>query len=190
MLLKEVAPAALAPVLGEFAAHLRLGLGFADDGAEDALLERYLGAAIAAVEARTGQALLARQFVLQAAGWDRRGHLVLPVGPVASVDVIRFVRSDGSVTLDPAQWAVGPGTSRQRLTGPGGGALPAVPSGALVELEFTAGHADAWAGVPGALRQAVLMLAAHYHENRHGDAGDGLPPAVAALLGAYRPARL
>ena len=190
MLLKEVAPAPLAPVLGEFAAHLRLGLGFADDGAEDALLERYLRAAVAAVEARTGQALIAREFVLLAAGWDRRGQLVLPVGPVASIDAIRFVRTDGAVTLDPAEWAVEPGTTRQRLTGPGGGALPAVPSGASVELAFTAGHAAAWDGVPGELRQAVLMLAAHYHESRHGDAGHGMPAAVAALLARHRPARL
>jgi uncharacterized phiE125 gp8 family phage protein len=190
MLLKEAAPLALAPVLGEFAAHLRLGLGFADDGAEDALLERYLGAALVAVEARTGQALIARGFVLRTAGWDRRGQLVLPVGPVTSVDTIRFVRADGAFALDPAQWCLEPGTSRQRLTGPAGGALPAVPCGAEVELTFTAGHAADWNGVPDGLRQAVLLLAAHYHESRHGEAEGGLPPAVAALLAPHRPARL
>jgi uncharacterized phiE125 gp8 family phage protein len=190
MLLKEAAPVALTPVLGEFAAHLRLGLGFADDGAEDALLERYLAAAVAAVEARTGQALLARGFVLRAHGWDRRGHLVLPVGPVASVDTIRFVRADGAVALDPAQWSVEPGTTRQRLIGRSGGALPAVPSGAEVELTFTAGHGADWDGVPAGLRQAVLLLASHYHESRHGEAEDRLPPAVAALLAPHRPARL
>lgn len=190
MLLKEVAPPALAPVLGEVSAHLRLAHGFADDGAEDALLGRYLAAAVAAVETATGQALLARAFVLQVAGWNRRGHLVLPVGPVAAVDTMRFVRADGAVALDPAQCAVEPGTARQRLTGPGGGALPPVPSGCTVEIGFTAGHAGEWDGVPGTLRQAVLMLAAHYFESRHGDAGDGLPPAVTALLAPLRPLRL
>lgn len=191
MLLKEMAPAALAPVVAEFAAHLRLGLGFADDGAEDALLESYLRSATAAVEARTGQALVARGFVLQVGGWDTRGHLVLPVGPVAAVDIIRFVRPDGAVTLDPAQWAVEPGSARQRLTGPGGGALPVVPTGAIVELVFTAGHGAGWAAVPDDLRQAVMLLAAHYHESRHGEAtGGGMPPAVAALLAPHRPARL
>ncbi len=190
MLLKEAAPAASMPMT-EFAGHLRLGFGFADDGAEDALLEGYLRSAVAAVEARSGQALIARAFVLQVTGWDARGYLVLPVGPVAAVDVIRFVRSDGAVTLDPAQWALEPGNARQRLTGPGGEALPPVPKGAIAELEFTAGHGVDWEAVPGDLRQAVLLLAAHYHESRHGEAKHrGLPPAVGALLAPHRLARL
>lgn len=193
MLLKETGPAALAPVVPALAAHLRLGFGFADDGAEDALLERYLRAAVAAVEARTGQALVERLFVLQVAGWDARGWLVLPVGPVEQVDSIRFLRSDGAVALDPAQWTVEPGLTRQRLTGRGGAALPAVPAGATVELTFAAGHGPDWEAVPDDLRQAVMLLAAHYHENRHGDGGRravGLPPAVSALLAPHRPVRL
>ncbi len=43
MLLKEVAPPAPNAIpLPEFAAHLRLGFGFTDDGSEDALLNLYL----------------------------------------------------------------------------------------------------------------------------------------------------
>lgn len=190
MLLKEAEPAALSPVLGEVAAHLRLGLGFADDGAEDALVERYLGAAVAAVEERTGQALVSRGFVLTVARWDRRGQVVLPVGPVAGVDAIRFMRADVATPLDPKSWEVEPGATRQRLTGPGGTALPTVPTGSSAEVQFRAGHGEDWASVPAGLRQAVLMLTAHYHENRHGEGGGGMPPAVAALLAPWRPARL
>lgn len=190
MQLKEMAPPALAPVLAEVKAHLRLDLGFADDGAEDALIARYLGAAVAAVETRTGQALLTRGFLLALAGWDRRGGLVLPIGPVATIDAIRFVRAGSTIALDPAQWALGPGTSRQRLAGPLGGALPVPPAGATVEIEFAAGHGTDWESVPDGLRQAVLMLTAHYHESRQGDGGDAMPPAVTALLAPHRPARL
>ena len=193
MLLKEAAPPAPNPVpLAEFAAHLRLGYGFTDDGSEDALLDLYLRHAIAVVEARTGQALVMRPYILQVAGWNRRGHLVLPVGPVAAIDRIRFVRAAGIVDLAPTDWTLEPGRTRQRLTGPGGGALRPVPHGALAELEFTAGHAPAWAEVPGDLRQAVLLLAAHYYENRHGELGAeaALPPAVGAILAPHRPARL
>lgn len=193
MLLKEAAPTAPNPIpLAEFATHLRLGHGFADDGSEDALLDLYLRHAIAVVEARTGQALVARPYVLQVSGWNRHGHLVLPVGPVAAVDRVRFVRAGGTVALSPNEWALEPGRTRQRLTGTGGGALRAVPHGALAEIEFAAGHADAWAAVPGDLRQAVMMLAAHYYENRHGELGEeaALPPAVGAILAPHRPARL
>jgi len=193
MLLKEAAPPAPNPIpLSEFAAHLRLGHGFTDDGSEDALLDLYLRHAMAVVEARTGQALVARPYILQVAGWNRRGYLVLPLGPVTAIDSIRFVRAGGIVELSPGEWALEPGRTRQRLTGARGGALRAVPHGALAELEFTAGHAPVWAEVPGDLRQAVLMLAAHYYENRHGELGEeaALPPAVAAILAPHRPARL
>jgi uncharacterized phiE125 gp8 family phage protein len=197
MLLKEAAPGAPTPVpLAEFAAHLRLGHGFADDGAEDALLELYLRHAATVVEARTGQALIARPYVLQVAGWNPRGHLVLPVGPVANVDRIRFVRAasgaGAAVELAAGEWALEPGRARQRVTGPGGGALRPVPHGALAELEFTAGHGVDWTGVPGDLHQAVLMLAAHYYENRHGELGEeaALPPAVGAILAPHHLVRL
>lgn len=190
MLLREVVPVDLTPVLGEFAAHLRLGFGFADDGAEDALLARYLGSAVAAIEAETGQALIAREFVLRVNGWDRQGQLVLPIGPVAEIEAIRFVRGGEEVVLEPARFALMPGRSRQRLTGPGGGPLPMVPRGAEVEIAFTAGHGESWAEIPGELAQAVLMLAAFYHEHRHGDAPSAMPQGVAALIRSYRPMRI
>ena len=193
MLLKEAAPAAPNPMpLAEFAAHLRLGHGFVDDGSEDALLDLYLRHAMAVVEARTGQALVARPYLLQVAGWNRHGQLVMPVGPIAAIDRIRFVRAGGIVDLAPGDWRLEPGRARQRLTGAGGGPLRPVPHGALAELEFTAGHAQAWSDVPGDLRQAVLMLAAHYYENRHGELGEeaALPPAVGAILAPHRPVRV
>lgn len=190
MELKDMAPPAPATLPGDLAAHLRLGLGFSDDGAEDALLARYLGAAMAAVETRTGQALLSRGFLLRVTGWDRGGRLVLPVGPVASIDAVRLVGPDGPVPLDHAGWVLAPGKSRQRLAGPAGSALPSVPRGQMVEIEFTAGHGAGWNDIPDTLRQAVLMLTAHYHESRHGDAGEGMPPAVMALLVPHHPVRL
>ena len=78
------------------------------------------------------------------------------------------------------------------MTGPGGGALRPVPHGALAELEFAAGHAADWAAVPGDLHQAVLMLAAHYYENRHGELGEeaALPAAVGAILAPHHLVRL
>lgn len=190
MRLREVAPADLVPVLGEFAAHLRLGFGFADDGAEDTLLLRYLGSAISAIEAETGQALIAREFLLRVSAWDRRGQLVLPIGPVIEIEAISFLRGSKVVALEPARWVLMPGRSRQALTGAGGGALPAVPPGAEVEIMFTAGHGESWEDIPGELRQAVLMLASFYYEHRHGDAPLAMPAGVVALIRSYRPTRI
>lgn len=65
MLLTEqtIVPGAALPVQA-FKEHLRLGTGFGDDDVQDALAESYLRAALAAVEGRTGKALLAREFLL------------------------------------------------------------------------------------------------------------------------------
>lgn len=195
MRLREVAPADLTPVLGEFAAHLRLGFGFADDGAEDALLLRYLGSAIAAIEAETAQALLARDFVLRVPGWDRRGQLVLPIGPVAEIEAISFLRGGEVIPVEPARWALMPGRSRQLLTGAGGGGLAhcaargggraGVRSRSWRRLGGGAGRV-----APGGADAGGFLLRASPWGCAHGDAagGGGADPALAARAD-LKPAR-
>lgn len=191
MILTETAPAVVTPVsLDDFSAHLRLAHGFPDDGAEDGLLDLYLRNAAAAVEARTGRALIRRGFVLRLAGWDRAGHAVLPVGPVEAVTGIRFVREAETIELAAGTWVLEPGTGRQRVTGEAGSALPPVPQGHVVELTFEAGFGPDAADVPGDLRQAVMLLAAHHYENRYEDDGPGLPLAVRSLVDPWRPVRI
>lgn len=193
MLLKETMPAAFNPVpITEFAAHLRLAHGFIDEGAENALLELYLRNATAVVERRTGQALISRAHVLQTACWDRQGHLTLPVGPVMAIDSLRFVSPSSTIDLDPEDWELAPGVTRQRLTGPNGGPLWPIPSGSVTELAFNAGYGETWNEVPNDLRQAVLLLAAHYYENRFGEieVDGGLPFGVLNIVEQHRPVRI
>ena len=47
-----------------FKAHLRLGSGFEPDDLQSAVLQSFLRAAIAAIEARTGKALMQRDYRL------------------------------------------------------------------------------------------------------------------------------
>ena len=193
MILTEASPAAVNPVpLDEFAAHLRMAQGFADDSAEDALLELYLRNATTVVEARVCKALIRRQFKLQVTAWNRDGQLVLPVGPVAAITSISFIKGATTIAVAAGAWSLALGGSRQRLTGSGGGALPAIPQGHLAELIFDAGFGPSWNDVPGDLTQAVMLLAAHYFENRTGDSepGRGIPVAVQALLETQQPVRL
>ncbi len=193
MLLTEVTPSALNPVpLRELALHLRLATGFSDDGTEDGLLELYLRNATAVIERRIGQALITRSYLLKVACWNRSGHLILPVGPVASIDTIELVRPGSTITLTPDDWALIPGTNRQRVTGPGGQALRSLPHGALGHLTFSAGFGATWNDVPDDLRQAVLLLSAHFYENRAGDVplDNGLPFTVAPIVERHQPMRL
>lgn len=193
MRLTESGPPAATPVSrDEFSSHLRLAYGFPDDGAEDPLLDLYLRNATAAIECWTGRALISRSFMLEVRAWTGAGHLILPVGPATSITSLRFVGPSGAVNVPASGYELEPGTTRQRVSGPGGTALPPIPAGHVAELVFEAGYGPAGADVPGALRQAVLLLAAHYYENRRGDpdARSGLPVAVQALIEAERPLRL
>lgn len=187
--LTETGPAPALPVAADtLASHLRLGEGFGDPSAEEDLLALYLRTATAHLEARTGLAFVARGFSLSVAAWDRCGTLVLPVGPVTAVAGVTILAEGTATSLAPADLAVAPGPSRQRLTAAGGGPLPPIPPGGCASVAFTAGF-GAPEAVPGDLAKAVLLLAAHFYENRAGTES-GLPPAVAALIAPHRPVRL
>ena len=71
-------PSGALPV-ADFKDHLRLGTGFADDGVQDNVLESYLRASMAAIEARTGKVLITRTFSWTLTGWRELCRQALPV---------------------------------------------------------------------------------------------------------------
>lgn len=194
MILTEVGapPTAALPVRG-FAEHLRLGSGFADDGSEDAVLELYLRAAMAAIEARIGRALFARTFSWTVTRWREDASQGLPVGPVKAVDAVIMVDGDGERTpVDADNWSVLRDSQRPRLVGRFGRNLPRIPKSGHAEVRFVAGFGQTWSEVPPDLRQAVFLLAAHFYENRSGSAtaAGSMPFGVLVLIEAYRSMRV
>lgn len=176
--------------LAEFRAHLRLATGFADDAAADPVLEAYLLSAITAIEARLGKALFVRDFGWRISRWRGRDRQGLPIGPVQSLDAVTLVLADGTNrALDTGIFVLDRGTQTLCARGV---SLPVIPTGAELELVFTAGFGANWAAVPADLRQAVLLLASNYFENRQGrsDGGDAIPFGIMALLEPYRNLRL
>jgi len=193
MILTELSAPPLAAVpVRAFAEHLRLGTGFADDGAEDQVLELCLRAAMAAIEARIGRALLERSFVWKVARWRGEGSQVLPVAPVIAVDSVVLVGADGAETeMASAGWSLVHDGARPRLVWRESAVPPRIPRGGRAEIRFRAGFGD-WEAVPADLRQAVFLLAAHYHENRAESAerAGTMPFGVLVLLEAYRTLRV
>jgi uncharacterized phiE125 gp8 family phage protein len=194
MILTELSapPAAAVPVRA-FAEHLRLGSGFADDGAEDVALEAYLRAAMAAIEARLGRVLLARPFAWTVGRWREEASQALPVAPVVAVEAITLKGADGAESaVDPELWSVLRDAQRPRLVGRFGRSLPRIPRGGTAEVRFTAGFGASWADVPADLRQAVLLLAAHFYENRAdtGAVSGTMPFGVLVLIEAYKATRI
>lgn len=191
MLVELTTVAAGALPVAAFREHLRLGSGFADDGAQDALLETYLRAAIAAIEGRIGKALLARDFAWRLDDWRDAEAQALPLAPVSALaSVVLRDAAGGETAVDPATWRLVPDLHRPRLTGVGG-LLPTVPVAGFVTVTFTAGFGTDWVAVPADLRQAVFLLAADYHEHRNdGGGAAGLPFAVLPLIARWRTVRL
>ncbi|MCX7888563.1 MAG: hypothetical protein N2422_02390 [Rhodobacteraceae bacterium] len=192
MILSEVAPVptgSLPTVL--LRDHLRLGSGFADDAVQDGLLAGQLRAALAAIEGLTGKAILARQMRLVVHDWDGAAGLCLPVAPVGSVQAVTLRdRTGAGSVLDPGSYWLRQDAHVPAIL-PVAAYLPALPPGGSAEILFLAGWPD-WAAVPPDLAQAVLLLAAHYHEQRHaaGEAGAPVPFGIGALVARWRRLRL
>lgn len=192
MLVEETAPAAAVLPVAALRQHLRIGSGFelAANAAEDAALAGFLRAAIAAVEARTGKVLLTRRFRMRIEDWRDREVQPLPLAPVLSLEAVEIDDGDGGVTaVMPADLRLIPDNQRPVIV-PRGALLPAVPERGFVTVTFTAGFGTDWESVPADLGQAVLMLAAHFYEERgsHGVAA-ALPHGVAALIERWRAVR-
>lgn len=175
MSLTLITPPTEEPVsLAAFKEHIKV------DGAdEDAGLAGFLLAARRTIEARYNLALIAQgwRLTLDAAP----AEVALPLSPVLSIDAVGIVRGGVTETL--------PSSAYEAVTG----ARPQVrlkaswPDAGLV-IAFTAGWASA-AALPEELKLAVKTLAAHFHERREGEAGDGAPGAL-RILSAYRQVRL
>ncbi len=184
-------PSAALPV-AEFKDHLRLGTGFGDDGVQDGVLETFLRAAMAAVEARTNKVLIIRDYTYTLSAWRDLGAQGLPVAPVSAITA--FVITDrlgAQTTIDPAKYVLEQDMHRPRLVSTGF-VLPQIPVAGQARIEFTAGFANAWGDLPADLAQAVMLLASHYYEHRHETAvGEvTMPFGVNALLERYRNIRL
>lgn len=187
--------------------HMRLGTGFDADADEDALLASFLRAAMAAIEARTGKALLQRSFLLTVNDWQAPDYQVLPIAPVVMIDEIALCRPPGMDTdlsavtliyqqeivevLDPLRCRLENDTHLPRLRSRTS-ALPCIPTGGMAAIRFTAGYADTFDALPHDLAQAVLMLATHFDVYRNEVAyGSGcMPFGVTSLIDRFRPMRI
>lgn len=188
---ETVVPDGALPV-EEFKAHLRLGSGFAEDDVQNGVLKSFLRAALVAIEARTSKVLIVRSFALLVHRWSASDAQPLPVAPVSAVTQVEIEDRTGARTpLDPDSYWLEQDPARPQLR-PVGVALPAIPTGGRAAISFEAGFGTDWHNLPADLRQAVMMLAAHYYEFRH-DTGLGsgcMPFGVTSLIERFQVLRL
>lgn len=124
-----------------------------------------------------------------------RPRLYLPVSPVSAVSSVKYVDGDGAVqTLDPSQYMA-------ILDGPAPYIDPAFNATwpyvrwqpQAITVRVTAGYGSTPGDLPEPIRQAILMLVAHFDANREAVGQDNLvelPYAAEALLSPYRVSRI
>ncbi|EBA11371.1 head-tail connector protein [Roseobacter sp. CCS2] len=192
MLVEETTVPMSALPVAAFQDHLRLGSGFSDDGVQDAVLESYLRAAMAAIEARTGKILIEREFSWTLTAWRDARRQPLPVAPVNAISEVTLLNMQGAETaVDADSWYLEPDMQRPSLQA-AGTCLPALSAGGSVRIGMLAGFGPEWSDLPSDLAQAVMLLAAHFYEYRHdvSRSTPAMPVGVLALIESYRTVRL
>jgi len=190
----------------EALAHARI-----DSDEELALLHGHLRSARHMVENWTGRALISQGWRWMLDGWPgavsqdwwdgvRDGaitvgkprYIELPKAPLISVTAVTlFNDADQGTVWSAANYFVDNASAPGRLVLRNAASTP-LPQRAAngLQIDFTCGYGPAPGDVPAPLRQAVLMLMAHYFENREvlqsGDSAPVLPIGVHALLAPYR----
>jgi uncharacterized phiE125 gp8 family phage protein len=138
--------------------------------------------------------LITQSWTLSLDAWPGDGAVTLPLRPVAEVGAVRVTAAGGAVTTVPAESYIVDRASLPPRLLPAAAPLPRPGVAALgIAIDFTAGFGAA-AAVPAPIRQALLLLVAHWYENREPAAEDRhgaeLPPALSPLLWPYRLVRL
>jgi uncharacterized phiE125 gp8 family phage protein len=166
------------------------------DGAdEDALLATLITAARLHLESVTGRALLTQSWRLVLDAWPAGGEVRLPVAPLSALTAIRAFDEDGDEhTIGLAQFLVEPGGTPVRLVLPATVAgMPVLRQRFGIEIDYVAGFGEA-ADVPQELKQALLVLVAHWFEHRDAVviAGSGavIPFGFDRLIAPWREVRL
>ena len=192
MLVEETTVPQSALPVATFKDHMRMGSGFSDDDIQDGVLEGFLRAALAAIEARTGKITIERTFSMTLTAWRDTASQPLPLAPVRAIAGVAIVDRQGAETqVDPIAYTLIQDTHRPHLRA-GQAALPPIPAAGTARIHLSAGYGPDWSDLPADLAQAVMMLAAHFYEFRH-DVGTGpkaMPFGVVSLIERFRTVRL
>lgn len=183
-------PAAEPVTVAEAKAHLRI-----DHSAEDVLIGSLILTSRLHIEAALGIALIAQGWRLLLDSWPRGAQVRVPLRPLIAVSEIRVRAADGTPTVVDAD-AYEPDTASNSPRIVRTAASWPQPGRAAhgIEIDFTAGFGTTADDVPAPIKQAVLLLVAHWYEHRDpieiGSEATVIPHGISDLLAPWRRARL
>jgi uncharacterized phiE125 gp8 family phage protein len=163
-LVRVTAPAALPISLAEAKEQMRV-----EGTDEDAIIQRLIDAAIAFVDV---QGVLGRAMITQTWGqWlspNPPMAVTLMLGPVQSVSAIRYYDVDGALqTATLADFNVFGTPNKITVSPKTGKAWPTTQTrDDAIQIQYVIGYGATSAAVPQTVRHALMMLVAHWYENR------------------------
>lgn len=175
--------------LAEAKDYLRIGT---DD--ENAVVASLILAARVHIERALDIALIAQDWSLFLDEWPDDGIVRLPLGPLITVKTIRLLDWEGQASaLDSDMYGFDARALRARIWAHAG-VWPA-PGRRVsgIEITVSVGHGEHPSDVPSPLRQALMMLIAHWYQEREPvvfDSPAELPLGVRSLLAPYQQVRL
>ena len=190
MALMLTAGPAIEPIsVADAKTHLRV-----DTIAEDILIASLILTSRLHIEAALGLSLITQSWQLTFDAFPDGNAVALPLHPISAITAVRTTASDGTITtLSAASTLFDPGPpARIVRTGPSWPHITAAANG--ITIGFTAGFGSNATDVPAPIRQAMLLLVAHWYEHRDpieiGEPDTAIPKAVSELLKPYRRPRL
>ena len=163
---------------------------------DDILVSSLITAARIYIETTISKILITENWSFFKDKWPTSGVVHLPLSPVQSIDEIRVYNQDNTYSTLPIEtYASDLISSQPRIK-----FLETSPSIATprhfnqLEVQFTAGFGNTETDVPSDLRQALLMLTAHWYEQREpigfGGSFNEIPTTISALLSSYKTHRM
>ena len=182
---------ALEPVsLADAKAFLRV-----DDVVEDTLIASLVSTSRAHIETALGLGLLTQSWRLTIDAWPEMRVLEVPIAPLRSLVSIRAVTAGATAReLDLSGFMIEQGPRPARIGLRPGIVLPATQLIAGISVDMLIGFGDRPADVPAPIRHALLLLVAHWYQNREpalvGHEVTRIPHTVSDLLQPWRQVRL
>lgn len=175
--------------VAEAKAHLRL-----DDTTQDTLIASLILTSRLHIEAALGLSLIQQSWRLTLNTGTGSSPLPqairLPLHPVSALTSVKSTSADGTITtLAATATTLDPGPPAHIIATAG-----AWPIGDNLTVLFSTGFGAAATDVPAPIRQALLLLVAHWYEHRDpieiGCSDTAIPHAVSSLLHPYARPRL
>lgn len=189
-LIQTAAPAVEPISLAEVKAQLRV-----DGTAEDAFIASLIVTSRLQIEAALGLALIAQEWRWTLDDWPRETSMSMPLRPISAIQSVEVKRVAGlTETISSSLYHLDGSANPARLV-LAATALPkpGVPAEGIA-IRFTAGFGSTPGDTPAPIRHALMLLVAHWFENRDpvatGAGAMAIPETVASLLAPYRQVRL